>query len=412
MQDTGTAEFQVGARPSDRSVTSFREQVCTHTVRLCSVRYGESLRAIVLTGSLARDEGTFVPCESGWKAMGDAEFLLIFDDSAPMLSAHKAGALEAEIERSLAAGGLFGQIQLSPVPCAFLRGLEPHAFAFELRACGRVVWGEAEILSLIPGFSTTEIPREDAWRTLSNRMIELLEVASRLPDRPHTIPHSVSYRVAKLYLDAASSFLIFTGEYAPTYRERARLLHALAERSSQQDGPFPLGDFTTRVALCTEWKLSGKFTGPESDWEVCRKCIEYAGLLWQWELRLMTRARTRPAEEDLVSSWMRQQPVWLQLRGWASALRRRGWLRTWRQWPHWFWLACQGSPRYCIYRSGVQLLLALPALLEGRSPSIRMDELVQSLPERSPNACALPNWRRAAADVVWNYNFFLSGTRA
>ena len=45
-------------------------------------RYGGDLRALILTGSMARGEETIVERDGVQRVLGDAEFLLIFHDSA------------------------------------------------------------------------------------------------------------------------------------------------------------------------------------------------------------------------------------------------------------------------------------------------------------------------------------------
>src|SRR5206468_12625217 len=110
--------------------------------------------------------------------------------------------------------------------------LPPHIFSFELKACGKQVFGQADVLSQIPEFSVAQILREDAWRLLCNRLMELLEYSEDLvvPDTKQTA--RLRYKLAKLSLDMATSFLIFKGHSAPTYAERCASLLALAERGA------------------------------------------------------------------------------------------------------------------------------------------------------------------------------------
>ena len=48
----------------------------------CASRYGNDLRAVVVTGSLARDEVTAREDQGRRRLLGDAEFLLIFHETA------------------------------------------------------------------------------------------------------------------------------------------------------------------------------------------------------------------------------------------------------------------------------------------------------------------------------------------
>src|ERR1041384_5894704 len=74
--------------PASGSVESptTRQRICRATSEAASRKWGTSLRAVVLTGSLARDEATFVDKGLQRTLLGDADFFLIFHDDAPLPS--------------------------------------------------------------------------------------------------------------------------------------------------------------------------------------------------------------------------------------------------------------------------------------------------------------------------------------
>src|SRR5205807_6068276 len=109
------------------------------------------------------------------------------------------GPLRQSIEEGVSRRGILARVTLSAVHPDYLRKLRPHIFAYELKKCGRVIWGDSQILSLVPRFSASRIPFEDAWRLLCNRMIEQLEVLDGLEDRPTILPPEAFYRTIKLY---------------------------------------------------------------------------------------------------------------------------------------------------------------------------------------------------------------------
>ena len=61
-------------RSQTKDAAALRATIGTETARLCAERYGVHLRAVVLTGSLARDEATWRTDGIKWSALGDAEF--------------------------------------------------------------------------------------------------------------------------------------------------------------------------------------------------------------------------------------------------------------------------------------------------------------------------------------------------
>jgi glycosyltransferase involved in cell wall biosynthesis len=394
--------------------------ICEETARECNERFGGNVLALVLTGSLARDEGTFTTQEEGLECLGDAEFYLVFRRGAILPSPRVVKKLCHKIQRALSRRDLACQVDLSAVSPNYLRHLPPHILTYELRANGRVVSGDSHVLELIPAFSASEISREDAWRLLCNRIVELLEVAPALSngDAGHTT--EPRYQVVKLYLDMATSFLVFAGAYAPTYRERAMNLERLAEAAGNQEGwPFEIRPFAERVSAFTDWKLSAvnAHVGPlQVAWQ---EAIRYARHLWRWELALLTGV-CDPALTDrkLLQRWMRLQAPPKRLRGWLHVVRRCGWHRSWRNWPRWAQSARRASPRYWVYAAASELLPWLPGLLSAEvswSEGNRdFQELLSWLPllKEAQDGNGSVSWQQLVSEIAWNYHTFLEKTRA
>lgn len=410
----------------EADVGELRAAVCAAVVSACLNAFGDRLRGIVLTGSLARCEGTAVWNSGRWNVLGDAEFFLVFEEWCPLPEAARTESVRQQIERVLAEQGLRCHIDLSPVHPKYLTRLRPSILAYELKQCGRVVWGDPQLLALIPPFSAPDIPLEDAWRLLSNRMVEYLAVAPDLPLTHTSFPPAAFYRTVKLYLDMATSFLLFTGSYEPTYAARAaRLRGLLVAPRCGITPPIPLHDFADRVDLCTGFKLQqpgyrdldpAGFTGEEavSFW---RDAIEYAHRLWRWELCQLTGSGEGLSDIELMRDSMRRQPMKLRLRGWIRVFRDAGWRRSWQAWPRWVLLARRASPRHLIYAAAAELLFWLPELLNASQCSgqeLEWGRLQSLLPvaRRRVPATERPTWQNLACDIAWNYHEFLEETTA
>ena len=199
--------------------------------------FPRGLRALVLTGSIARREGTWVYDDDNYNLRGDAEFIVVFADRVRLPSARFIERLAHTIELRLQAASVHAHIGLSPVDPGYLRKLQPHIFAYELVQHGRVVWGERHIFELAPRFSPADIPLDDGLRLLMNRMIELLEVlcTSRSTPAEDKCCAAVNYRAMKLWLDMATSFLLFHRRYKSTYRSRAESLAQMASECAAGD---------------------------------------------------------------------------------------------------------------------------------------------------------------------------------
>ncbi len=391
--------------------------ICEQTQDYCLQKYRRRLRAIVLTGSLAREEATVVREAQRCHLLGDADFLLLFDGHSPLPPTPDVEGLRQQIETALLACDLVCHTTLGVVRTSYLRKLAPTVFAYELQACGQVVWGDPEVLSLIPTLSPLDIALEDAWRLLTNRMIEHLETVEERPGASATMSHTAYYRTTKLYLDMATSFLLFAGAYAPTYRERAKHLAGLVKNLPAEQIPFPLARFSETVTACTRWKLCPSESDPRPGWEFWDEAVAYARRLWRWELERLTGAPANASEQELRQQWMRCQPVHRRLHGWLYVLRKHGWHRSWRHWPEWTRLGWHASPRDWIYAAAGELFCRLPdspSRANGQ-PAQELDwEQVRGwLPVRrdEPNGHP-PPWGRLASEIMWNYQQFLGGTRA
>ncbi len=401
------------------------ERVVQETTERCAVQYGTHVRALVLTGSVARGEATVIAQGDRSRLLGDAEFLLVFHPGAQLPSMAEVQALQRRIESALADRRIVAAVTLSASHPDYLAKLRPHIFAYELRSCARVLSGDPGILHLIPSFPASAIPLEDAWRLLSNRLVEQLELADELTAQSGAARLDGHYRTVKLYLDMATSLLLFARDYKPTYRERAERLSQLA--ASEQPGaqwPFPLSEFATKVATSTRLKLEGwatDSTGATAEAAatiIWGEALSYARTLWRWEVACLTGADPRLPDRELFRRWMRAQPLRQRLRGWLYVARRLGWRHSVRHCIRWARQARHSSPRYCVYAAACELAFRLPSLAPTavRDPSTEPDwdevrgwlpvsQVAPSVPRRAP-------WQGLAADIVWNYHEFLVDTRS
>jgi hypothetical protein len=394
-----------------------RRALSEEVIRHCVARYGRRLQALVLTGSLARGEATFVRDDGGYRLLGDAEFLAIAGRRGEIPAREEVKSLVAAITQGLAHRGLHCQVSISTVPPRFLRRLKPHIFAYELRECGQVVWGDVDVLSLIPPFAASEIPLEDAWRLLANRLVEQLTTLDALVGPEPALSQAAHYTTVKLVLDMATSLTVFTGLYRPTYRARAEALASRAALAHPADWPFSPRAFAADVARCTRWKLNGTSLERPAPIEFLHRALTHAQQLWRWELARLTGLSQQAGDRTLLEAWMAHQPLRERLRGWLYVLRAEGLARPST------WIPCAArtlwwSPRYGLYAAATGLLFSITDAatqgrsLESRAPTLPALRRYLPLPPRRPNDPSEPEWRRLAADIAWNYERFLVPTRS
>ena len=368
-------------------------------VRACRETFGANLRAVVLTGSLARNEASYVYRDGKAILQSDVEAIVVLHDDAPLPSRQGSRALCQLTGELLAARGVSVEVSFSVVHGAYLRHLPPYIYSYELRSCGMVLFGEPTILSLIPGYSASDLSREDAWRMLSNRLIEQM---STEPSATH-----VRYRSIKLCLDVASSILVFFGRFDAGYRARLHRMEEFALMPAAQQLPISMEEFMPLVRMSTSAKLQSEVAvdfghGFED------RVTHLAWQVWRWQLQQLSGNEVGEPE-SMVRAFGRSEGKKRLLRGWLYAVRRIGWLGSARYWPKWFSLFCKGlTPRHAIYLAAYRwhqgccdkTINDLPRSLRSVSGLLPVNG--------SPRAAC----DGVAAQLVWNYKEFTVETRA
>ena len=396
-----------------------KQVICDEVRRVLTSRYATSLRAIVLTGSLARDEATFIPAAPGVKLLGDADFFIVFRDGCPLPPVSLTLALVKDAEAKVAGAGVEASISFAMAYGGYFERLPQHISAYELRSNGLVISGEQEILSLIPNFGAAAISPEDAWRLLANRLIEQFELMAAERYEPDQYDALLQYRAAKLYLDMATSYLVFTGNYRPTYRAREEALRlAHSPHSTSPAPPFSLADFADRVSECTRFKMSGEPMACPAQ-ELIDSALFHSRLLWVWELQRLNRRHDVSDPAELMASWMARQSVRAKIRGLASLMRRTGWRERTRHGIRWLRLSRRASPRYWVYHVAAELLFGIsepnqtganetaPLARDWKRAARLLPIVDLDSPGEGP-----ATWRSLARAVTSNYHRFLESTSA
>ena len=391
-----------------------RSVICLSVRHICVDAFGSRLKAIVLTGSLSRDEATFARTENSFSIFGDAEFLLVMKNHETLPRAAEISELRQRIEKDLLQRQVACKIDVSVVRPDYFRRLPPHIFTYELKHCGRVVWGDDEVLQAIPEFSPADLSREDATRLLANRLVELLECAPEIFNRKKPVSPEFQYKLLKLYLDMATSLLVFLRRYTPTYRERQHILSRLANHPARTtDPPFNRRAFAKCIAACTYWKLAPHESLEDIPKLVWPDAVYSARALWRWELIQLTGASRSSTDEELFQAWNRMQSWKANLRGWARVLRSCGWRRSWQHWPRWSKLCWVTGPRFSVYHAAFGLLFGGPSVPHQTNSALGNSALRRLLPiDADTREVSEPDDPQAlAAAIVLNYQEFLVRTR-
>jgi len=384
--------------PNGGASASLREQICHAVVAAGERQFAERLQTVIITGSMARNEATFQSNASGFQVLGDAEFVLVFHD-LPKRTELEQFTLDAQ--KMCAAEQIACKIDCSAVRPAYFRRLRPSIYSYELLMHGRVCGGDAQTFANASKFTAAEIPREDGWRMLCNRLIELLEVFPEKGVSPLGL--AVDYRALKLNLDLATSILVFAGLYQPGYEERSRIFRKHCAELSERVG-IDLTQFATELSDCTQAKL-GHVPIPRFDRLQLQVVVQRALDVCSWELQQMLgKATAAEDSEKLTGTWIDRQSLRTKLRGWAYVAREQGWLASWTQWPRWSRMAFGASPRYWTYAAALRVAQQL-ATEGGDSRTVLECDLPLSL--RTVNS-----QKALRQEIARNYRECVVGTSA
>jgi hypothetical protein len=389
--------------------------------RWCFQSLGPSLKAVVLTGSLARNEATWQQTDHCIRFLSDAEFIVIVKDKEEIPSPELVTLICNGAEEELRNHGVLCKLSFGAVHEAFLLNLGETIFGNELLTCGEVIYGDSDIL-LNKVRGAGHVSQEDAWRMLANRTVELLEIVPELLDGEAPLSEAAQYRLIKLYCDMATSILAFKRKFVAGYQARAGKLCDLHAHGLLSDLPFGADWFVGMVQRCTDYKISHSWDGasPFATRDSVQQAVRALRSLWTWELAQM-HGTTLPSPDAMLHLHMRKQKLRDRLRGWAFVLRRRGALDSLRHSWRWLRLLRCASPRYCVYAAGLNAVSSFEFPVASKTNSTglgrletlksKLETIFDWLPIANFPVRTAPDAKDIAEAILWNYREFLVETR-
>lgn len=365
--------------------TAARTLIVTESSRLIAAEVGSKARAIILTGSMSRGETTLQFEGSMWRVLGDATFLVVFDGPADL----NVGSIEQAIHDELLIQGVKCKVVVVPSTADNLRAMKPHIYAYELKERGVVVWGDEKALSLIPAFGAADIPKEDGWWLLCNRMIEQIETAASSSTFSDNST-AVRYRIAKLYLAMSACYLLVTGAYEPSYQSRAERLKEIAQHDPNAPAPISLTRFADVVSRCTDMKLYGEAGVSLKDFPRWQDAVADAEVIWRWALAEITDLGENTGREQLLRALASRQTITARAKGWlrAAVSHRSGMVQESLRWTR---FALSSSPRYLVYGAASELFFM------SQKPASAGTEQLSAVARRLPISL-----KRSKSDLSWN----------
>lgn len=208
-----------------------------HAVQSIRARWpDQQLAAIVLCGGYGRGEGGVQRKNSQEYPFDDYDFLVVFKALKPAEKAQinlSLGRLAEQISEKTA-------VPVDIAPACDLVSLAEAPFTlfwYLLRHSHRVLWGQLDLLLLLPEFPVAQLSADEAFKLLLNRGMELwraIEAGFPLVD-PWTDARWPTLLLAlhNTIIALGDALLIFRGCYHPLYEERIRILKSLLQQESR-----------------------------------------------------------------------------------------------------------------------------------------------------------------------------------
>jgi hypothetical protein len=365
---------------------------------------------LVATGSAARGEATVLASVGGDNWLSDIEMLVVVADACKLPAERLAlDAVAWSIHDALREEGVTVEVELTPVHASYFSRMRPHIFAHELRAHGLQLFGETDYLGLLPKSLPWDIPDEDAWRLLSNRMVEWLALQLAGPEEPL---ETQFYSLTKQYLDLVTALSLFSGDYAASYEARRKAVGPVCEWFDRRIAGFPKQQFIHGVETALEFKLHPAhpkfrwlFRGDTNDLRAAATAAGFGAFhdnlptllctAWWETLSELSKADVENREDALAA--LEQLYGWKgAVRGWGKLVLRpetRSGGSIFARIPL---LAWRGSPRSLVYVCAEQLLETYGA---EDAPTLRW--VRSRLPVIYGRGSR--DWRNLAQQCVWNW---------
>ncbi len=380
----------------------FRSFLCSSSSYIVD-RLGErNVRAVVLAGSFALDEGSVVFTSSGPVFLSDVDLVLILSSREAHAAAYRLrGELGKCCEELFPEAVFSGRIEIGTFLPDELKRLPARPGVFDLRSHGAVLWGDGDVLAHIPAFREEDIDGDEALVLVENRMMSLLDTYPEEGKSVRDLPYSFWYEIARVHTDIGTAALCIDRSYVSGYGRRAR---RLAERVD--DGS--IASLISRAALADVSRWTRFKLDPSSGLEEARRAGRSARGNWGETARIILDFWKRGAVHVLDSPGDPDRPPSV-----PSLLRRRrrrgGGLYNLRFWKGWL-SRLPVSERIRVAALLRATLLRMSPLDAVREDGIRLIDHWMRSGESAPlpglavaGAGTGGGWRAAAADAhgIW-----------
>ncbi|MFN0150779.1 MAG: hypothetical protein ACKVU1_08735 [bacterium] len=278
------------------------------------------VRAIIVSGSLARGEGGLGRWNGGTFPVADLDLYVVArtPQDAVVLREARHGFLAAHEGDSLRTDvGVATESDLAAMPDTIAN--------FSLGRDGKVAWGDPSALGHLRNVDAARIPREDAINLVLNRAAEELAALRSAENEPDSRAKALVlyYRGVKTVADVGLAILLRRGVCEPAYGGRGERVAAALDDDPRLAAEMPAA-FAADVERACEWKLApraesldGHVPGTPNYPEFVRRCVAARAAIVRGFCRWYTAGA-----DDFLSVLATSEPFGRAARNWVRHARR------------------------------------------------------------------------------------------
>jgi predicted AlkP superfamily pyrophosphatase or phosphodiesterase len=225
-------QFSIDSDPKITSVVQNHLSLIVDQIR----ETAPDAKAIILTGGFGRGEGSVISTGDSYRPLNDYDFFVACDEGlrANLKSLGSSLAVRIGID----------YVDIGPVHPDWIDKLSLTLFTYDLKYGSKTIWGDESLLESIPLFAPSEIPLEEGYQLLQNRIAGLL-----LGLNPHMLasPHWTEsesafliHQIAKAAMAIGDFRLLALGDYSTSYQQRLDRILSLHRALEMSDSEIKL----------------------------------------------------------------------------------------------------------------------------------------------------------------------------